>query len=83
MRKKDHCYGADGPGLVELRPVRRGVEISITEAGPDGDIELSSVLSLEEFRELLCDGLDVIRQVDALRDEAMRMRGLTRGNGGC
>ncbi|MGW1681664.1 hypothetical protein [Saccharopolyspora sp. NPDC002376] len=75
--KKDmnHFYSAFGNRLVEISHCRRGVEISVTELGRDGEHVMSAVISREDFQQLIIDAPEILEAVDELRDEAMRKRG--------
>lgn len=77
-----YYYAGSGNTLVYLVPLRRGVRVGMTSFGSEGESDFSCVMSREEFQKLLTDGDEVLRAVDALRDQAMRLRGRTRGNGG-
>ncbi|MEV0088362.1 hypothetical protein [Saccharopolyspora sp. NPDC050642] len=78
---KDYFYGCIGRELLEVNPRRPGVEITITEIGPGGR-KRSAMLSCDQFRQLLAEGYEILQAVDALRDEAMRVResALKKGN---
>ncbi|MEU6267953.1 hypothetical protein [Saccharopolyspora shandongensis] len=69
---KDYFYGCIGPELLELNPRRRGVEITITEIRSGQ--KHSAILTSSDFRRLIAEGYDILREVDALRDEAMKLR---------
>ncbi|MEV6226943.1 hypothetical protein AB0L88_03495 [Saccharopolyspora shandongensis] len=79
---KDYFYGCVGPELLEINPRRRGVEITITAIVPGGEQKRSVILTSSDFRRLIGEGYEILQAVDALRDEAMRMRNsaLKKGN---
>ncbi|TDD56598.1 hypothetical protein [Saccharopolyspora elongata] len=78
---KDYFYDCLGPELFEINPRRRGVEITITEISQGGQ-KRSVMLTSTAFRRLIAEGYDILQEVDALRDEAMKLRGsaLKKGN---